>query len=95
MKTMKAVKVKEVVRKAAKLMDKLRPCWAAKIDLHMLNIGSCDFCVLGQVYDGFGKAPRELQEAQAFAGDVPCRARIIKTFGLAWRKEIKARLVKK
>lgn len=37
------------VRKGAAMLDKRRPGWAIKIDTDILDIASCDACVLAQL----------------------------------------------
>lgn len=37
----------------AALLDKRYPGWEAEIDLDILEMNSCDHCVLGQLYGGF------------------------------------------
>jgi hypothetical protein len=37
----------------ARLLDILKPGWASKIDLSRLDLGSCDACVLGQLFGNY------------------------------------------
>ena len=40
----------QAVAKGATLLDQQVPGWAERIDLPMLDIGSCYHCILGQLY---------------------------------------------
>ena len=42
------------VERGATLLDERQPGWADQIDLGTLNMSSCWFCVLGQLYEDFG-----------------------------------------
>lgn len=43
----------DAVATAALMLDELRPGWAALVDPDELVMGSCDRCILGQVYGAF------------------------------------------
>ena len=45
--------VKERVTYGAALLDEKKPGWREKIDLEILAISSCRYCVLGQIYHEF------------------------------------------
>ena len=38
------------VKQAARLLDQAKPGWEYKIDLEKLEMGSCTYCILGQLY---------------------------------------------
>lgn len=42
---------KATIRRGAKLLDKMRPSWFKSVSIQKLDLGSCDLCVLGQLYD--------------------------------------------
>jgi hypothetical protein len=47
----------ERVQNGAKWLDENHPGWASRIDVSVLDIGSCDSCVLGQLFEGYEAAP--------------------------------------
>ena len=42
--------IKQRVTRGIELLDRVRPSWDKSLDLEELNLGSSEFCVLGQVY---------------------------------------------
>ena len=60
-------------KEAKELLDKHAPGWARKVNLRTLNMRSCKFCVLGQVFGEFISGLRTLEipdeRAQALGFD--------------------------
>ena len=48
------MKIAEMVKRGAKLLDDRRPNWWKMIEPKRLNMLSCTDCILGQVYEGEG-----------------------------------------
>lgn len=51
------------VAEGAKLLDKVRPGWAAKIDTTTLDMSNAHYCILGQAYRSYGLGREELFSA--------------------------------
>lgn len=50
----------EIVNKGAERLDEVRgPGWDKEVSVLTLNIARSDRCVLGQIYGGYGSAPRK------------------------------------
>lgn len=41
------------VEKGIELLDGINPGWRNGVNLNLLDMGSCEFCILGQVYGGY------------------------------------------
>lgn len=50
----------ERIESGAALLDRLCPDWFRRIDLARLDMKSCTFCILGQLYGSYGKGQSPL-----------------------------------
>jgi hypothetical protein len=59
----------ERVARGAALLDGRRPGWAEAVDLDELELSSCQYCVLGQLYGDFyaGRTALGLRESEISA----------------------------
>jgi len=60
--------IKERVENGVKILDNYDPDWANKIDLEILNLGSFEGCILGQLFDD-KKIDNPYRIAELFASD--------------------------
>jgi hypothetical protein len=51
------------VARGVQLLDKHRPGWETKIDLYILNLGTPDRCILGQLYGRFTEGLQAFKDA--------------------------------
>ena len=74
--------IAERAKRGAELMDKLRPGWANRINVQILDMNSCSRCILGQLYkdyfeglkrtfgtEGFNPFSSHLEENYGFLAD--------------------------
>lgn len=50
----------ERIESGAALLDRQSPGWFRRIDLARLDMKSCTFCILGQLYGSYGNGQRSL-----------------------------------
>lgn len=50
---MTATDARDTVRRGAAFLDATSPGWAERIDPRRLDMGSCDECILGQLYGDY------------------------------------------
>jgi len=79
------------IRQAAELLDKANPKWEKEIDISSLSMQNYSYCILGQLYKGYGKGFMELFDYEA--GDL-CHDNIFGTTAdkKLWINEINSRL---
>jgi len=53
-------KYSEVVQAGMDILDENVPGWESRINPETLNLESCNFCVLGQIYGGYDVGKRAL-----------------------------------
>lgn len=51
----------EAVQAGMEILDENTPGWESRIDPEILNLGSCQFCILGQIYGDYNKGKHELR----------------------------------
>lgn len=52
--------MKEKIKLGMDLLDEKVPGWRDRIDLKNLNMGSCESCILGQLFNDFGLGLKKL-----------------------------------
>lgn len=91
------------VRRGALLLDAEAPGWAGRINEEELDLGSCDDCILGQVYGEFdtgmtailGTDPKSCERwnlAEDYGFTIGCLRGTWDDLAAAWLIEIRARL---
>jgi hypothetical protein len=53
---------RKAVRRGIELLDKARPAWFREIYVPELNLGSTQYCMLGQLYDDYTEGAERLSE---------------------------------
>ncbi len=53
-------KYSDVVEEGMKVLDKNMPGWECRIDPALLDLASCQLCVLGQIYGDYAIGKREV-----------------------------------
>lgn len=92
-----SVMIPDNVSRGAELLDKNRPDWWLKIDLEKLDMESCCYCILGQLFLTYGEALRRLNihsydEDFGFDGNAGAgRNLILESLDLEWRALIAKR----
>lgn len=90
--------MKENVERGARLLDEKNPGWAEKVNLDTLAMGSCNVCVLGNVYGHYLKGCSNLglqrcETKHGFYIEVISSSKDWDVLADLWREEIKLRLV--
>lgn len=83
----------QAVARAAQHLDYIKPNWAHSIKMWRLDLSSCRYCILGQIYGDFLTGLRSyhntlINRVEVFIGHGFINSHYIKK---AWRKEIRAR----
>lgn len=60
--------IEQRVQRGIELLDKERPGWRSEIDLHKLDMGEYNICILGQLYGDYGKGADKLFGIRSFDG---------------------------
>jgi hypothetical protein len=91
-------KPRECVAQGIELLDSINPYWDEQIELDILDIGDCNRCILGQLYNhflhGMGKIAKYINSAfrpdeygfniPAQFGDLETRERAYLDLKIAW-----------
>ncbi len=90
-------KYSEVVQAGMELLDENVPGWECRIDPEVLDLASCQFCVLGQIYGEYTQGTRELHlvKGNPYGFDTPGGEGAEKYYSLltrAWLRVLRKRL---
>jgi len=91
-------KYNEVVQAGMQVLDEKVPGWESRIDPETLDLASCQFCILGQIYGDYGVGRRALDLYSDYAHGFDVDGGVDRYYPLltrAWLRVIGKRLTSK
>lgn len=85
---LESIPVEDEVAEAARILDRLRPGWAAQIDLGILNLMSPSRCILGQLWSGDFAAGYDAVREAGYSGEYAFAAQ---SNVPRWAEEVRSR----